>query len=208
MSMIIISFHGGEFHASPGFQTTLQGFRKEKKYNMTNTMQPTNKIVIREMLRENPGAVLERIATDADLALAEVIELLPESMWKRIDGDHFVDIMQSLSALGKVTLVMNTPDAIMEFSGELPNGKLSHGFYNFAYNSPLHGHLRASHCQSIYLVERPFMKRQTVSLQFINVSGNAMFKVFAGRDEKGELVPEQVDAMRSWFFSGRTGVAV
>ena len=81
-------------------------------------MQPTNKIVVREMLRENPGAVLERIATDADLALAEVIELLPESMWKRIDGDHFVDIMQSLPALGKVTLVMNTPDVIMEFSGE------------------------------------------------------------------------------------------
>ena len=164
-----------------------------------------NKTAIREMLRENPGAMLEGIATNADLGLAEVIELLPESMWQKIDGSHFVDVMQSLPALGKVTLVMNTPDVIMEFSGELPNGKLSHGFYNFAYNSPLHGHLRANHCRSIYLVERPFMKRQTVSLQFINESGNAMFKIFAGRDEKGELVPEQITAMRSWFSDAETG---
>ena len=94
-----------------------------------------NKTAIREMLRENPGAMLERIATNADLGLAEVIELLPESMWQKIDGSHFVDVMQSLPALGKVTLVMNTPDVIMEFSGELPNGKLSHGFYKFAGQS-------------------------------------------------------------------------
>ena len=107
--------------------------------------------------------------------------------------------------LGKVTLVMNTPDVIMEFSGVLPNGKLSHGFYNFTYNSPLHGHLRASHCKSVYLVERPFMKRQTVSLQFINEAGHAMFKVFAGRDEKGELVAEQLAAMRSWFSGDDAG---
>ena len=49
------------------------------------------------------------------------------------------------------------------------------------------------------------MKRQTVSLQFINESGNAMFKIFAGRDEKGELVPEQITAMRSWFSDAKTG---
>ena len=146
-----------------------------------------NKTAIREMLRENPGAMLERSATNADLGLAEVIELLPESMWQKIDGSHFVDVMQSLPALGKVTLVMNTPDVIMEFSGELPNGKLSHGFYNFAYNSPLHGHLRANHCKSIYLVERPFMKRQTVSLQFINESGNAMFRFLQDVMKKGSL---------------------
>ncbi|WP_040720185.1 heme utilization cystosolic carrier protein HutX [Oxalobacter paraformigenes] len=172
---------------------------------MTNTTQPMNKTAIREMLQKNPGAVLEGIAASANLGMAEVIELLPESMWQKMDGNHFVDVMRSLPALGKVTLVMNTPDVIMEFSGELPHGKLSHGFYNFAYNSPLHGHLRASHCKSIYLVERPFMRRQTVSLQFINESGNAMFKIFAGRDEKGELVPEQIAAMRSWFSDARTG---
>ncbi len=172
---------------------------------MTNTTQPMNKTAIREMLRENSGVILEGVASNANLGLSEVIELLPESMWRKMDGSHFADVMQSLPALGKVTLVMNTPDVIMEFSGELPNGKLGHGFYNFARNSPLHGHLRADRCQSIYLVERPFMRRQTVSLQFINELGNAMFKVFAGRDEKGELIPEQIAAMRSWFSDVRTG---
>ncbi len=172
---------------------------------MTKTTQPMDKAAIRERLLENPGIMLEGIAAGAGLTLAEVIELLPGSMWKKKDGSCFVEIMQSLPALGKVTLVMNTPDVIMEFSGVLPNGKLSHGFYNFTYNSPLHGHLRASHCQSVYLVERPFMKRQTVSLQFINEAGHAMFKVFAGRDEKGELVAEQLAAMRSWFSGDDAG---
>ncbi len=195
----------GEFSTSECLQPIQQDFQKEKKNNMTNTTQLMDRMAIREMLQKNPGAVLEGIATGAGLGLADVIELLPEYMWQKMDGSRFVEIMQSLPALGKVTLVMNTPDVIMEFSGELPNGKLGHGFYNFAHNSPLHGHLRVNHCKSIYLVERPFMKRQTVSLQFINESGNAMFKIFAGRDEKGGLVPEQIAAMRSWFSGARTG---
>ena len=52
------------------------------------------------------------------------------------------------------------------------------------------------------------MKKQTVSLQFINKAGNAMFKIFAGRDEKGELVPEQLAVMRSWFSGDETGATV
>lgn len=201
-------FDEDRFQVSTGLQQTSRSFQKEKKYDMTNTTLPMNKTAIREKLLENPGLMLEGIATNASLTLAEVIELLPESMWKKKDGSCFVEIMQSLPALGKVILVMNTQDAILEFSGVLPNGKLGQGFYNFAYNGPLHGHLRASHCQSIYLVERPFMKKQTVSLQFINKAGNAMFKIFAGRDEKGELVPEQLAVMRSWFSGDETGATV
>ena len=174
---------------------------------MTQTVQQMDKETVRAKLQENPGVMLEALARNSGLSMAELIELLPGGMWKRTDGSRFIEIMQILSKLGKMTLVMNTPDVIMEFSGNIPTGSENHGFYNLDVKSPIHGHLRAQTCKSVYLVERPFMKSQTVSIQFMNESGEAMFKVFAGRDEKRELIAGQVEALRSIFHDARVGVA-
>jgi hypothetical protein len=38
----------------------------------------------------------------------------------------------------------------------------------------------------------PFFGRRSCSLQFINLDGGAMFKVFVRRDEKRELLPDQL----------------
>ena len=173
---------------------------------MTQTVQQMDKETIRAKLQENPGVMLEALAGNSGFSMAELIELLPRQMWKRTEGNRFIEIMQKLATLGKMTLVMNTPDVIIEFSGDIPPGKESHGFYNLDVNSPMHGHLRANNCKSIYLVERPFMKSQTVSIQFMNEAGEAMFKVFVGRNEKRELIAGQVDALRSIFQD--TGVGV
>ena len=54
-------------------------------------------------------------------------------------------------------------------------------------------------CASIYLLERPFMGKATCSLNFINRNGGAMFKIFVGRDEAGELKQHQIEAMRKLF---------
>lgn len=174
---------------------------------MTNTTL-SDEVLIRKKLQENPGVVLESVAAQHQLSLAEVIEFLPQEMWQKASGSRFVGIMQALPALGNVTLVMNTPDVILEFSGTIPNGSYRNGFYNLAYTSPLHGHLRADRCGAIYLLERPFMQKQTVSLQFMNIFGAAMFKIFAGRDEQGNLIPEQIARMRSWFRDSETGEGV
>jgi heme iron utilization protein len=40
--------------------------------------------------------------------------------------------------------------------------------------------------------DRPFFGRRSCSLQFINIEGGAMFKVFVGRDEKRELFAGQL----------------
>lgn len=174
---------------------------------MTQTVQQMDKETVRAKLQENPGVMLEALSRNSGLSMAELIELLPEGMWKRTDGSRFIEIMQILPKLGKMTLVMNTPDVIMEFSGDIPTGTESNGFYNLDYKSPMHGHLRAGHCKSVYLVERPFMKSQTVSIQFMNETGDVMFKVFAGRNEKRELIAEQVEALRSIFQDASVGVA-
>lgn len=174
---------------------------------MTQTVQQMDKETVRAKLQENPGVMLEALARNSGLSMAELIELLPEGMWKRTDGSRFIEIMQIFPKLGRMTLVMNTPDVIMEFSGDIPTGTESNGFYNLDAKSPMHGHLRAGHCKSVYLVERPFMKSQTVSIQFMNETGNVMFKVFAGRNEKRELIAEQVEALRSIFQDTSVGVA-
>ena len=43
------------------------------------------------------------------------------------------------------------------------------------------------------------MGKDTCSLNFINRNGGAMFKIFVGRDEAGELKQHQIEAMRKLF---------
>ena len=76
------------------------------------------------------------------------------------------------------------------------------GFYNFDHpetDGGVHGHIYYENCASIYLLERPFMGKATCSLNFINRNGGAMFKIFVGRDEAGELKQHQIEAMRKLF---------
>ena len=65
--------------------------------------------------------------------------------------------------------------------------------------SPIGGHIRAENCAAIAFVSRPFMGRPSRSIQFFNTAGEAMFKIFVRRDEKRELIADQVakfDALR------------
>jgi len=66
------------------------------------------------------------------------------------------------------------------------------GYFNLHGESPLGGHLRIARCAAIYFMDRPFFGRRSCSLQFINIDGGAMFKVFVGRDEKRELIADQL----------------
>lgn len=58
------------------------------------------------------------------------------------------------------------------------------------------GHIKAENCQSIAMIERKFMGMDTASILFFNQQGVAMFKVFLGRDEHRQLLPEQLSAFR------------
>jgi putative heme utilization carrier protein HutX len=55
-----------------------------------------------------------------------------------------------------------------------------------------HGHLKYERCAAIAFVERPFMGRTSNLMIFINRDGGIMFKIFVGRDEKGQLKQDQV----------------
>ena len=60
-----------------------------------------------------------------------------------------------------------------------------------------HGHLRHERCAGLAFMERPFMGRLSASIVFFNVDGGIMFKVFVGRDEKRELLADQLAKFRA-----------
>lgn len=160
---------------------------------MTATHATIARDLVRKELSENPGGILESTATKHGLSLQDTIECLPKAMWKRISGAHFVDVMQDVSEWGSVTVISHSKDAILEVEGPLPAGKLGHGFYNLSGGGALSGHLRADNCKAILFVRRPFMGKETLSIQFFNADGEAMFKIFVGRDEERRLKADQVE---------------
>ena len=153
---------------------------------MSSPLSAEQQTVLRQSLADNPGQILEMLAAKHQCSLEDVIRCLPESMIRHTEA---------------VTFIAHTPDAIVEVTGKLPNGKVGHGFYNFqeAEAGGVHGHIYYENCQRIYLMERPFMGKATCSLNFMNKNGGAMFKIFVGRDENGELKAHQLEAMRKLF---------
>ncbi|MEG9545027.1 heme utilization cystosolic carrier protein HutX [Mannheimia sp. HC-2023] len=154
---------------------------------------------LRNELNENSGQILEMVASKYQCSLEDVMLNLPPDMLKVTDGERFAEILQEIHEWDDaITFISHTEDAIVEFVGKLPSGSISRGFYNFEHkeNGGLQGHLRYENCAKIYLLDRPFRGKRTVSLVFINKKGNAMFKIFVGREKVGgALKEEQIRAL-------------
>ena len=179
---------------------TLPTQEKDQTMQKLSAEQQT---MLRQSLEKNPGQVLEMLAAQNQCSFEDVIRCLPEENVRQTEGSRIVEILQAIAAWDEsVTFIAHTPDAIVEVSGKLPNGKVGRGFYNFDHpetDGGVHGHIYYENCVSIYLLERPFMGKATCSLNFINRNGGAMFKIFVGRDEAGELKQHQIEAMRKLF---------
>lgn len=149
---------------------------------------------LRAELAEQPGGILETVAQRHGVSLQAVTECLPPGMCRRAGGEHFVAALQDIASWGDVTVVVHTPDIVFEVHAPLPGGTLGHGFYNLhGERNPISGHLRAENCAAILFLRRPFMGKPTLSVQFFNAQGAAMFKVFVGRDENRQLKADQVE---------------
>lgn len=149
---------------------------------------------IRASIAEKPDGILESLATEYDVPIQTVIECVPAGGVTRIDGSQFVDVMSDIAEWGDITFICHSKDAIVEFCGPVPHGKPGHGMYNLqGGSSGLSGHLRHENCKAIFLVRRPFMGVDTLSVQFFNGDGETIFKVYVGRDEKRQLAQDQVE---------------
>lgn len=149
--------------------------------------------LIKAALDEQPDAVLDFIANDLNVSLGDVICCLPEDQVVTLSGDQFESVMKGASGLGKITFIVHTADIVLECKGEIPEGNFGRGYYNIHGESPIGGHIKADNCWGIYFVSREMMGRLSHSLIFCNRAGDAMFKIYLGRDENRDLIPEQVE---------------
>jgi hypothetical protein len=152
---------------------------------------------LREKISANPGVVFEDAAREHNVPARTIVEALPEAMRRLAPETAFIDAMDDISGWGDVTVIVHTEDGIMEFGGPVPKGQVARGYFNLMGRTGFHGHLRHERCAGIAFVERPFMGRTSCLLIFLNTDGGIMFKIFVGRDDKGELMADQLEKFRA-----------
>lgn len=156
----------------------------------------------RRMLAEKPDAMVESVAKETGLSTRAVLELTPPEGRTVIAPERFEALWQELATWGTVMFLVHTPDIVLECEGALPVGAFGHGYYNIHGDSPIGGHIKASNCAAIYVVDRQLTSRRVCSVQFFNGAGEVMFKVFVRRDAQRALLPDQLarfEALKTKF---------
>ncbi|QKJ88610.1 heme utilization cystosolic carrier protein HutX [Paramixta manurensis] len=148
-----------------------------------------------DLMQTQPDGTLESIAQRYQTSLLEVVKLVPDHTL--VPGSRFDTVWDAITTWGQVTTLVHTADVILEFSGELPSGFHRHGFFNLRGKNGLSGHIKAENCHAIALIERKFMGMDTASALFFNAAGEAMFKIFIGRDSHRQLLGDQLAAFRA-----------
>jgi hypothetical protein len=159
-------------------------------------MTETTTLNLKDKMTAEPGSIVETVAKEYGVSLREVVEALPDANRRFAPASAFVEAMTEVASWGEVTVIIHTDDGVMEFTGPVPEGKIAQNYYNLAGRTGFHGHLRHERCAGIAFVERPLFGRLSVSMLFLNTDGGIMFKIFVGRDEKRELLADQLVAFR------------
>lgn len=152
-----------------------------------------------ERLARNADGILEQIASEYGVSTLDVVRALPEEHRTLVEGTRFADVMAAIGGWGPILFIVHTRHIVLECEGVLPPGSFGRGYYNIHGDSPIGGHIRAEACRTIAFVSRPFMGRESRSVQFFSEEGEAMFKIFVRRDAERNLIGEQVacfDALR------------
>ncbi len=139
----------------------------------------------------SPGDLLEQIAREYGVSTLEVVRNLPAEQGTVVAGEAFADIMQDITTWGEILFLIHNADIVLECTGALPAGSFGHGYFNIHGDSPIGGHIKADNCKAIAFVARG-AKRVSMSVQFYNAAGDAMFKIFVRRDDQRELIADQV----------------
>jgi putative heme utilization carrier protein HutX len=159
-----------------------------------NTEELAERRPLAARLAANPDGILEQIAREYGVSTLEVVQSLPVMHRTVVAGEHFGDIMEALTGWGPILFIVHTGDIVLECEGPLPPGTFGRGYFNLHGESPIGGHIRAENCRQIVFVSRPFMGRDSRSIQFFNGNGEAMFKIFVRRDAARNLIAEQLAA--------------
>jgi putative heme iron utilization protein len=132
---------------------------------------------IENMVKEDPNKNVYNISREMGLPERAVMECLPGEMAWRVKASAFDEITEEVATWGPVLIAK--------------------GFYNIiGREGPAGGHFKIDHLSAIYFVEKPFMGLPSLSIQFFNLKGDPMFKVYVGRDKDRKLLPEQEEKFK------------
>lgn len=163
-----------------------------------------------EALAAKPDGVLEAVAEAHGLPYVEVLGLLPEGEAVAAPGEAFEAIWSTLGGWGEVLFLVHGRNGVFEIRTALPPGTAGQGWFNIHGETPLGGHLKRDRCRSIWFVDRLFFGRRSLSIQFVDVDGETMFKVFVARGADRALDPRQTglfEALRAEWSAARSAAS-
>ncbi|AEH33075.1 hypothetical protein VAA_01390 [Vibrio anguillarum 775] len=148
---------------------------------------------VASLLEQQPTLLPTAMAQELNVTEFEVVQALPKEMVAIVDGAQAQSLLESLADWGMVTTIVHSFGSIFEVKAPFPKGKLARGYYNLmGKEGELHGHLKLESIQHVALVSKPFMGRESHYFGFFSEQGDNIFKIYLGRDEKRELIAEQV----------------
>lgn len=163
---------------------------------MSATIDTTSAIAamtaVKAALAEKPDGVLEGLAETHGLSYRAVLDCLAQGQRLAAPAASFDAVWQDITTWGPVMFIVHTRNGVFETKAPLPPGTHGRGYFNIHGDSPIGGHLKIERCTAIYFIDRLFFGRRSLSVQFIDCDGDAMFKVFVGRDESRNLLPGQI----------------
>ena len=167
-------------------------------------IQPTEvrKAKIEELLTAPYPVTLATAATALETTEEEAAKLLPEGMARFVTGDaseRFDEVWERLALWEKATLFIVHDGHVFEIEGKLSKGKRAQGYYNIlGKDAAIGGHLRYDGIGAIAFLTLPFMKRESLSVQFFNKEGRVAFAVYVGRENH-----RLVESVKAQFFADR-----
>lgn len=132
----------------------------------------------------------------------EAARALPEGMAQFVTGgmpERFDEVWARLAAWEKVTLFVIHDGHVFEVEGKLGLGKRARGYYNIlGGKTPIGGHLAFERIAAVAFVTLPFMKSESLSVQFFNTEGAVSFAVYVGRENH-----QLIESVKAAFFADR-----
>ncbi len=110
-------------------------------------------------------------------------------------GDQAEKLLQTISNWQNTTTIILHGGSVFEFKGVFPKGEMAQGFYNLKGSKEgsggFEGHLNLEKVNSIFFQSKLHRGRESHAFVFQDEANDCIFKIFLGRDDKGELYASQ-----------------
>ncbi|WP_332401519.1 heme utilization cystosolic carrier protein HutX [Vibrio metschnikovii] len=154
---------------------------------------------VAQLLNDEPALLPAQIAERLSVSEFAVVSAFPNEMVTLLSGEHAQMVLTEIADWGtNVTTIVQSFGSIFEIKAPLPKGKTARGYYNLlGQPGQLHGHLKLELIDHVALVSKPFMGRESHYFGFFTQQGDSIFKIYLGRDDKRELIAQQVDRFQT-----------